>query len=126
MRIKSIEQTANSEIIPLSVPSLGNIFEEVDWVILPLTDIKITIINVINAQNISYSLLVNSIEYRPESYYSAMQEIEINASFEYDSKMIFNYMYLSISYVNSNNEEKIYNTDFALFGNSLDILRSKI
>ncbi len=126
MKINSVDTSENSDILPLSIPFIGDITKEVEWVILPLTDIKITNVEINNSQNLSYSLLINSLEQNSERSYIAKEKIYISSSFDDDNAISFNYMYLSISYVDSNGTEKTFNTDISLFGNSIDALRSKI
>lgn len=126
MKINANASSENEDILPLSVPYIGDVSKEVEWVILPLTDIKITSISVVDSQNLTYSILINSIKLDSEHSYKAKEKIFIGASFDYDETILFDYMYLSISYVDSNSENKSYNTEVSIFGNSLDALRRKI
>lgn len=126
INVKKMETSSSDVILPISIPFIGDLSEEIEWIILPLEDIEIVDVEVISTLDTDYDILVNSLSFVSNKVYTAKEKIYINANMYYEQFDKINYVVLKVNYIDGENNQHTYITDLSLFGDVIQLLRDKI
>lgn len=113
----------NNDILPLSIPFIGEFVEVSEWVFLATTDMIITDIKVITSESNTENIFLNSIEFDDERILNAKERFYIDVdmkSYQYLKPIRIS---IQIEYI-SNDKKNIYYSDFSLIGNAIEIIAS--
>ena len=126
INVQKLETSSSDVISHISIPIIGDLSEEIEWIILPLEDIEIVDIEVISTLNTDYDILVNSLSFVSNKVYTAKEKIYITAKMYYEKFDKINYAVLKVNYIDGENNQHTYTTDLSLFGDVIQLLRNKI